>query len=326
MINKIFFPTTFITQQSTTAINRRLGRFAIYQPIKGQTPAILERVSEAAAIELRHPVIGDESYLLELCRAYGSWGGIYQKESLRLNRLAGNGFYNQDFAREISSDVLKNQSGREPAETQKPDPLINARVFLQLAQEFDLREFEIRQGIEKADNASKELFEALRGENAGIDAFSNSKRNAGSINDAGSLMTDTRLAAWAVLSKNDRGAPDIFITDSRTVMELILERVPRVFKLETISNASEPDTAERELSERFYHVADKPWPENATVVEMFSYLEEPAEDGYVLDIYAAADFAPENVLEILTDIPVSPERTSTGSRHAFFCCVAKKNR
>ena len=317
---------TFITQESAVAINRRLGRFAIYQPIKGQTPAILESVSAAAAIELRHPVIGDEPYLLELCRAYGSWGDIYQKESFRLNRLAGNGFYNQDFAREISSDVLKNKSGREPGETQKPDPVINARVFLQLAQEFDLREFEIRQGIEKADNASKELFEALRGENLGIDAFSDSKRNAGSINDAGSLMTDARMAAWTVLSKYDRRAPDFFITDSRTVMELILERVPQVLKLDTFSNASEPDKAERELSERFYRVADNPWPEMATVVEMFSYLEEPAEDGYVLDLYAAADFSSEKVLETLTDIPVSPERASTGSRHAFFCCVAKTNR
>ena len=319
MINKVFFPSTFITQAAAGAINRRIGRFAIYQPIMGQTPAVLQSLGETDAVDVRHPVIGNEAYLVELCRAYNNLGSVYQKDAFRLSQLAGDGFYNQDFAAEIRTEILKGRDGVAPEAPQTPDPLINARMFLQLSQEFDHRESEIRRDLEKAESASRHLFEALRGENIETGAFSG---NTGGGGDAGAVMTEARLSAWALLSKNDTAAPHIFVTDSRAVMAVVLERFPSAVNLVKTTAASDPETARRELDMRFSPIAGDLWPGAEAAAAAFSFIDDPCDDGFILDIYAIPEFSSEKVLESFVDIPLSDGRTEIGSRHAFFCLIS----
>jgi hypothetical protein len=320
MINKVFFPGTFVPQETIEAINRRIGRFAVYQPVMGLSPKVLEGLSEAGAIELRHPVIGKEAYLQELCRAYSNWGGFYQKDALRLKRLADDGFYNQDFAAEIKSQILKSQGAERPgpqkAVAETADPMVNARMFLQLSQDFDISESEIQQGLEKAEKATRQLFEQLRGEKP------SKKRSggAGAVPDAGAVMTDARLAAWSLLSRTDAYLPEIFITDSRAVMARLSERFESMTRI--METAAVSVSADDELDARFQLIADIPWPGADGAAELFSYLDAVAEDDFVLDFHAIPDVSAAKVIESLTDIPMDPQR-GDGSRHAFFCCISK---
>lgn len=323
MIKKIFFPSTFITRETAAAINRRLGRFVLYQPIMDQTPPVLAHLSETPAIELRYPVIGNEAYLLELCRAYSTWGNVHQKDALRLNQLAGEGFYNQDFAAEIRSEVLKRKNGVSMEAAPKADPMVNARMFLQLAQEFDLRESEIRQSLEKTDNASKQLFEQLRGEDLATGESFGAGAGA-ATDDACAVMTEARLAAWALLCKNDSAAPDIYVTDSSAVMEALFERFPSMVRLlETTTAAGDPETAAQGLSGGFRAIADQPWAGKEAAAQIFSYLDRACEDGFFLEVCAVPDVSAEKVLESFTDLPMQEDRSTFGPRHSFFCLVSR---
>ncbi|MFO8111429.1 MAG: hypothetical protein R6T92_02870 [Desulfosalsimonadaceae bacterium] len=322
MIKKVFFPSTFITQETAAAINRRLGRFVLYQPIMDQTPPVLGHLCETSAIELRHPVIGNEAYLLELCRAYSTWGSVHPKDALRLNRLAGEGFYNQDFAAEIRTEVLKQRNGVSSDSAPKADPMVNARMFLQLAQEFDLRESEIRQSLEKTDNASRQLFEELRGEGLSEGEYSGAG-DAGATDDASAVMTEARLSAWALLGKNDSSPPDIFVTDSRAVMDALFERFPSMVQLEKTAAAGEPETAAQALSDGFRSIADNPWAGAKAGAQLFSYLDRPAEDGFFLEAFAVPDVSSEKMLESLADLPVREGLETSGPRHSFFCLVSR---
>lgn len=322
MIKKLFFPATFITQRTVLAVNRRLGRFALYQPIMDQTPRMLAHLSETAAIELRHPVIGNESYLLELCRAYDRWGSIHQKDALRLSQLAGTGFYNQDFAADIRTEVLKRKNGVEPESGLKADPMVNARMFLQLAQEFDLNEWEIRLSLEKADSASKTLFEQLRGEGLDtVEPFGSGDLSAS--DDPCAVMTESRMAAWALLARSDTSPPDLFLTDSRAVMDALTERFPAIVRLLQTDKVCEPVLVADALSTGLPPVAGSPWQGAKEAARMFSYLDHAADDGYILEAYAIPDCSPAKVIASLTDAPFREEGVKGGSRHAFFCRVAR---
>lgn len=323
MIKKIFFPSTFITQEAAAAINRRLGRFVLYQPIMDQTPAVLAHLCEASAIELRHPVLGNEAYLLELCRAYSTWGNVHQKDALRLNQLAGEGFYNQDFAAEIRTEVLKRKNGVSREAAPKTDPVVNARMFLQLAQEFDLRESEIRQSLEKTDYASKQLFEQLRGEDLATGEPFGVGAGAATY-DACAVMTEARLAAWALLCKNDSAPPDIYVTDSSAVMEALFERFPSMVQLlKTTDAAGDPETAAQALSGGFRSIADQPWAGEKAGAQIFSYLDRACEDGFFLEVCAVPDVSSEKALESFTDLPMQEDQSTSGPRHSFFCLVSR---
>ncbi len=322
MIKKFFFPATFVTQRTVLAVNRRLGRFALYQPIMDQAPRMLAHLGETAAIELRHPVIGNETYLLELCRAYDRWGRIHQKDALRLSQLAGSGFYNQDFAAEIRTEVLKRKNGVEPEAGLKADPMINARMFLQLAQEFDLNEWEIRLSLENAESASKELFEQLRGEGLNTEESFGSGDPAAS-DDPCAVMTESRIAAWALLARNDTSPPDLFVTDSRAVMDALTERLPALVRLLQTDKVCEPVLAADALSTGLPPVAGSPWQGTGEATRVFSYLDRLADDGYMLEVFAIPDCSPAKVIESLTDAPFREEAVKGGSRHAFFCLIAR---
>ena len=145
------------------------------------------------------------------------------------------------------------------------------------------------------------------------------------MHDAGAVMTRARLAAWALLAVHDTIKPDIFVTDSPAVMEMLMEQLPGTTRVGTFDAVSEPDVAETILSERFPAVAGNPWQGEDAATEMFSCLENPSLDGYILDVYAAIDFSAENVLETLTDIELPPRpEAGSNTRHAFFCCVRLK--
>ena len=342
MINKVLFPATFVSQETAAAMHRRIGRFAVYQPVMGQTPAVLGGLFESGEIEIRHPVIGSEARIAELCRAYGTWGDIHQKDALRLNRLAGEGFYNQDFAVEISTEVRTKAGDRSSGnpspdlsgDVQKPDPLFNARIFLQMAQEFDRHESEIAASLKEADNASRHLFEALRGGDAEADTealFVPQRSSLGkdpqsaSPDDSGAVMTESRMTAWTLLAAHDTAPPDLFVTDSRAVMDWLADRFSSMVLILETDAASDPDKAES-FSGRFRELLEDPSLKAPLVADVLSSPGRPAGDGYRMRIHAIPGVSPREMLQSITDIPETGEAADSGAKHCVICQVVRQDR
>ncbi len=346
MINKVLFPATFVSEENAAAIHRRIGRFAVYQPVMGQTPAVLGGLFESGMIEIRHPVIGSESQIAKLCRAYGVWGDIHRKDAIHLNRLAGEGFYNQDFAVEISTEVRAragDRSSGKPAgdasgDVQKPDPLFNARIFLQLAQEFDLHESEIAASLRDADNASRQIFETLRGgdaepESEALFAFQHAfpgkdPKPHSTRDDSEAVMTESRLAAWTLLAANEIAPPELFVTGSRAVVDWLADRFPSMVLILKTDAANDPDTAESSFSGRFRELLEEPSlkaSQKASPVEgVFSCLDRPAADGYRMEIHAIPGMSPREMLESITDNPEVGEGVDCRAKHCFICQVIRR--
>jgi len=313
-MNPVFFPFTFLAEPVGQALWRRFGRFALYAPIAGLSPPTLGALASEGIIDLRHPVSGDEPFLVNLCRSFKSWGALHQGETARLKRLADSGFYNEAFAAEIRSEVLK---GEHEEDDQKLDPVVNARMFLQLAQEFDARQAEIALTLASTDKAARRLFEELKGEGAasGPDPFSGD-----TAEDAGAFMTGSRMTAWALLIEKDEMPPGMFLTTSPAVIDLLSDRFPELEPVLTF-NTVPGQNGDHTLAEWIEPFLGGPWPGRETLREKLTHTGWTEKDGFALDLFVLPEHSPESIPRGFLDLPLRSGRGKTDVRHTVIGCL-----
>ncbi len=311
----VCFPFTFIPPETAHALYRRFGRFVVCQPIRGRTPELLSDLSDHGVIELRYPVLGEESRLASLCRAFTEWGAMHGSDAAWMKELAQSGLYNEAFSAEIRSDILK--SGQvEPPE--KSDPMINARLFLQLAQEFDVREAEIAQNLKSADMAAENLFEQLKG----TGQFDERDRIAGPrtvVDDAGAYMPGIRMTAWSMLARFDSTPFGAFLTHSPAVVEQAAEQFPSLVHLDT--RAGLPDG---ELLPAF---CQEPADAGGRVEPLSSVpaaMDWSGDDGYALQTHIISECDPETFMAEFSETAAGIEGRQAPIRHTLLFCLVPR--
>lgn len=227
-MNKIttaFFPFTFISERWAARTCGHFGPPVVYQPSEGAAPAFMEDLDRQERIILRRPVHGDDRHLTDLARQYQNWGQVHQKHTAALKSFAEAGFYNQEFAREISTEIVK--GGKE--EHTAPDPVLIARLFLLMAQEFDRQAAELENDLTATDHTAQEMFARIRGQGgvSGPDSgFSGNRIGSGGAagpEDPGGYMPEARIRAWLRLAERDPDCPQIWITSSPAVVSAVDE-------------------------------------------------------------------------------------------------------
>lgn len=219
----VLFPFTYISPEIARAIYRRLGCLVVYQPVSGQTPPEMNRLSEEGIIEIRYPVLGGEDRLMDTCRAYRRWGDIHQGNTAALKQGMQSWSASEMRPSAIRSEIL---SGARGEQEQRDDPLSAARLFLQMAQIYDMQQAELFMDLESSDRSEALLFEELTGGDAG-DIFPAAKRLVPDRNtdDTGLYLADARMTAWGALARNDTQKPAVYVTHSRAVVDFVADRL-----------------------------------------------------------------------------------------------------
>ncbi|MCF8094724.1 MAG: hypothetical protein K9J79_05115 [Desulfobacteraceae bacterium] len=248
-----FFPFTFISGHTARACSARFGPVVLYQPAKGAVPEAMTALEKQGEIILRYPVTGDDRRLAHLAREFQDWGGMHEKSSAAVKKFAENGFYNQEFAPEISTEILKGP--REP--DQDPGPVFNARLFLLLAQEYDRQTAELEAELSLTDNAARDLFSGIKGGMEDHPGFSPGFDESARAPDPGGYMTEPRLRAWHYLMAADPEPASLLVTSSPAVIGAMQERFETMSALERL-------------------------PED---IELYSPKQGEPEDGYAVKIY-----------------------------------------
>ncbi|MFP4572489.1 MAG: hypothetical protein ACLFNW_05935 [Desulfobacterales bacterium] len=214
-----FFPFTFISADMARACAARFGVVVVYQPARGLLSKEMAALEQEGKIVLRYPLAGDDSRLINLSRRFLDWGKMHQGAAAALKKFAENGFYNQEFAPEIKSEILKGL--KEPAAD--PGPVFNARLFLILAQEYDRQAAELDAELSHADIAARDLFSTIKGGTDENTGFSNGLDDYNKSRDTGGYMTESRLRAWQYLMDADPESPEILVTPSPAAVEALQE-------------------------------------------------------------------------------------------------------
>lgn len=215
----ILFPYTYLSPRVLEPLSTLFGKVLIYQPVDKLFPADLEESSRSGKIEIRIPLKDNDKKLKAILKEYRTWADLhhisqreYHKITHRLNLPAQDPMSSQ-----IRQEIKDRMSGEKEHDTLTPSD--NARLFLALAQEFDMQQTGLSMEINQIQDMQQQLFRDLRGDGPGE---SNSFSSAESPQpESSGYMASERLSTWSHLLCHDTQPTCVFITTSSEAFQMV---------------------------------------------------------------------------------------------------------
>jgi len=229
----ICFPSTYVSDSVAQALAACFGQFIAYQPLAGKIPEHMRPWVEKGILDIRVPVTADQKELEAALKNYLSWADFH---------LAGSGlkppflqtwkdgipFFNASAPSQVVADIKEQVHGK-PASI-APDPLLEARLFLYFAQEFDRQNQELARDLKRHRQQETELIRQLKMEDDSLTA--EFQKEALQIpDDSADYMVLDRLEAWTRILLKDTDISGIFITHIPAVLQELLDKTPTAEKL-----------------------------------------------------------------------------------------------
>jgi hypothetical protein len=243
----IYFPFTTISDERMTVIGNCFDSpLVVYQPTT-YIPKTMQQWIDKGRVEIRRPVQGDEELLEKIVREYQKWAELHQGAELSAFR-----FIVDDEESSIARIRKSLRTYDIPKDSEKSDPMFNVRLFLRIAQEYDLQHQEADKEISAFEKMEKAMMEELRGEEdeLGIPSDKIIIRE-----DAGEYMTAERMMAWTQLMLRDTEESCLFITESPAILEYLQDKAASEMT-EEIGDVKIPKTCLEHIS--FYRIAENP--------------------------------------------------------------------
>ncbi|MEZ4527327.1 MAG: hypothetical protein R2941_15520 [Desulfobacterales bacterium] len=240
----VYFPFTCIAGSAVRMLRLCFPKTVLYQPSASAMPETVRQAVKDFA-QIRIPANEDQEKLAAIAKEYQNWAQLHQGRDLSFfkARQGSVPFFDEFSVQEIRADIRRKKEGKNRAD-QNPDPLFQARIFLSISQEYDMRQWEIGNHLESLSEMENTLLREIRGDEDEDTDTGPSIRSLIAKEDPGAHMTAERLNAWARLALCDPEIPNLFLTTSTAVMEMVCELIPeagRVLEVEGISLS--PDTA-----------------------------------------------------------------------------------
>lgn len=250
----IFFPYTYLSPRVLEPVSILFGKILIYQPFDKLFPPDLEESSRSGKIEIRIPLMDNDKKLKAILKEYRTWADLHhisQREYHKITRSLN--LSTQDpMSSQIRQEIRDRMSGEKERDTLTPSD--NARIFLTLAQEFDMQQAGLSKDIDTFQNMQQQLFKDLKGDEFdGSDSFSSADSSQPDSHD---YMTSERLFAWSHLLCHDTRIPCVFITTSSSAFQMVSEKAGLIRTISgfdrrpvEISNKEKPFDRRRALTD-----------------------------------------------------------------------------
>ncbi len=234
----IYFPFTSVPEPIVNCLSVCFKPICVYQPYQQDPSAVMQQWETQKLVEQCLPIRTDAAKLNKIVKDYQAWmkmhersGGIDYFKTRKLNVP----FFDELSTAHIKAAIAQRaQSEGNPPDTQSDASanLLEAVVFLCMAQEFDQYQLEIAKDLSVVNTRQQEMFKTLKGELEGADSLmdANHIANASSPDDLGQFQTLARIHAWVQLWLRDHTYDCFFITDSPAVMEYLSARVSNLKK------------------------------------------------------------------------------------------------
>jgi len=297
----IYFPFTYVSRPEVAALRACFKQTVVYQPSRFNLPAEMQTWAESGLIDIRVPVFGDENKLEAILKDFRGWANFHQKGALDFLK-AWDGkipFFDETLASQIRADIRK-RSGSAQAPPKEFDDIFSARLFLHIAQEFDLQSNTLNRDLLSIETMEQNLFKSLHGEDEapGLHTVGKELPHA---DDPGLYMPVQRLKAWTKLMQQDRETSGVFITTSRFIFDELIDKLPRaelVVGLDSIPmHASRDESIEKwqdSLLASLNMLLSSTWP-----VSTDGLFAAPAQNGYdmcvSIKLYIVAGEIPHDV-------------------------------
>jgi hypothetical protein len=195
----------------------------------------MQPLAECGFLDVRVPDASVQSRFDNVVKNFRSWGNLHfdnQGVKTALSRLASEPvpFFNDSATSQIVADVKDELQPQKTSEA--PSLRFDARVFIELAQQFDRQSDEINQDLSRYDEKVKDLFADIKGAGEHPDADYLPGPDISGNNPVEYLILK-RLEAWSYLFEQDAADSGILLTGSRFLLDHILDNVPSAEKIQT---------------------------------------------------------------------------------------------
>ena len=308
-----YFPFTFMPESTLRKLNSFFKEIIVYQASQQMIPDQLKQMAADKRIDIRVPVIKDETKLKAIIKEYSSWAELHKKNRMSAGIDSTGLMQETPFFSNISVSQIKDQiKGRKEKDIEfksqneadcEQDIILSARVFLAMAQEYDIQNYDVSRDLTIYNTLEEELFQELTGKDHNP-LPANSNAGLFRSSEAGSFMPEKRIKTWSSLALHD---PDLtgllFITDSAVVLEEVVDKVPNVRKYIEYFAATpktallKPDSSYLEqVSTALSELSKAENPFKIPLKEFKSESTEQNANNYKLTIYVAADLKPVDFL------------------------------
>jgi len=232
----VYFPFTYIPKSVGKALSACFRQTAVYQISGTKIPEEMQELVKDGILDIRIPVEVNGEFLDKILKDYRAWVNIHQgTETAFLKAMANKiPFFDESASSQIRADLKK--IGKQIPPEEKPDPIFQAKLFLHMAQEFDLQKKGLDQDLMDIDAMEDDFMKNLKWEDDDDHARAVARRQWDK-DDPGHFMTTERINAWVSIMLQDSQASGLFITTSRAVLEHLIDIVPemeQVIRLDAI--------------------------------------------------------------------------------------------
>jgi hypothetical protein len=327
-----YFPFTYIPESVGKALSACFRQTTVYQISGTKTPKNMQELSRDGILDIRIPVEVNGEFLDKVLKDYRAWVNIHHgTETAFLAAMANKiPFFDENASSQIRADLKK--IGKQIPAEEKPDPLFNAKLFLHMAQEFDLQNTGLEKDLMDIDAMEDDFMKNLKWEDDDDHARAVARRQRDK-NDPGHFMTTKRINAWVSIMLQDPHTSGLFITTSRAVLEHLIDIVPemeQVIRLDAIPmNVDEDETLlnwQDHLMDTLEKLAAGNWP-----VAMDGTANPPEipgkETNIELTIYIVPNKTPHQCFADCVEIDVfqtKPAKTDTRFKNTLIGLVEKK--
>lgn len=242
-MNPILFPCTWIPASVRGVLFSCFEQVTVFQPARGLVPETLLRLQREGRLDIRlpdeapHDDAGEKTIddLPNLLKEYHAWADIHGEEHPAFYKFAR--LY-ADKPDDVSTawirSRIRNPDGEKtgiqsPPDEGKTDPLLMARLFLAIAQEYDQQSESLARDLFTIDDMERNLLHELTPDEPPTDL--GARPPFPMKNKVGDPMPKQRLAAWRLIYAHLRKIKNLppptpsplFITGDRETLDLVME-------------------------------------------------------------------------------------------------------
>ena len=310
----IYFPFTYVSDPVAESLSACFGQFIIYRPLEENLAAQLQFWIDCGVADVRVPVTGHETELKTAIKNYQDWADLHRKGSMEkavifrshMDRVP---FFNELSTRKIVEDIKANIPGS--SDSNPPDYLLVARIFLYFAQEFDRQNQELTDDLIHHQQQESELIRRLKMEEDPVAV--ELQQVPGQLPDLfADYMIPDRLETWTRIFCRDRDLSGLFVTHSTAVLEYLLERTStaaRVVHVKSIPSGKQPNSVRNSWQERLGLNLGRLVEQNPVDVssESSAPLDFPAADNTLsLTVYRVPDETPHEFFTRCAELDQPP--------------------
>ncbi|MFW5901696.1 MAG: hypothetical protein ACOCTS_01520 [Thermodesulfobacteriota bacterium] len=244
-------PFTYASLSMIERLHQWAGPFTMLAPVSGRLPEPVRQAAADGRIDVRAPVAADDEQITASVEKFKIWGAAHEGHMDAFKTMAEH-YDSEAFTAELRTDILRGRARADAA-----DPMFNARLFLALAQEYDMQQAELQTELQAAEASRRQMLAALKG-----DAQTRAHGAAsGAPSDPGHYLTDRRICSWLRLLTAESDFSRIWLTSSPAVFDYMLEFLPGAEQAAHFCLLPKTETSAAELNSYLSALADGRFPD-----------------------------------------------------------------